>query len=228
MSNTRTCVQIVVLAKPKSGKSYLLSRTIIPSILNRKGRVLVVDPDGGEALWYHKDFKRYNDITEVPDNFKGVAVVLYQPKDVEATKDMPARTATFPYIQKQLMGKRFGQRGPWAKTTIILDDSNRYADGKVEDALEFLVQRKRQFGCDLIVTAHNWQQLAPIFYGFIDIQIIGPTATGPETRSAFIKGQAMKNLVAVRAKVNAIKARDKNQFPWAVVTADGEPFTGEI
>jgi hypothetical protein len=222
MSDLRTCIQMVILAKPKSGKSYLLSKVIIPSIVKRKGRVLVVDPDGGEMLWYNSDFKRYNDITQVPNNFKGVAVVMYSGKEAHGTP-------TFPYIQNKLEGRKFGERGPWAKTTIILDDSNRYADGKVEDALEFLVQRKRQFGCDLIVTAHNWQQLAPIFYGFIDLYLIGPTATGPETRSAIIKGQAMKNLQAVRAKVNAEKAKDpEKSFPWATVTADGLPFTGQI
>lgn len=221
-TDKRTCVQIVVLAKPKSGKSHLLSKVVIPAILKRKGRVLVVDPDGGEALWYSPQFKRYNDITQVPDNFTGVAVVLYSGKEAHGTP-------TFPYIQSKLEGREFGQRGPWASTTIVLDDSNRYADGKVEDALEFLVQRKRQFGCDLIVTAHNWQQLAPIFYGFIDIYIIGPTATGPETRSAFIKGQQMKNLQEVRAKVNAEKAKDPlTKFPWATVTADGQPFNGQI
>lgn len=210
---------MALIARPKAGKSTLLVK-LIDSVVKNGRRVLVVDPDGGEMIWYDKRFKRYDDITKVPANFKGVAVVLHSDKPEMGT-------ATFPYIQSKLDTRQNGGvRGPWAGVTMVLDDANRYAKGAVEPALEFLLQRKRQYGVDLLVTAHSWHQAPPIFFQFIDIYIIGPTHSGPETRSDIIKGEAMVKMRAVREKVNALKAADADSYPWSIITADGRPFNG--
>jgi hypothetical protein len=223
MSNERAPLMTAFIAKPKAGKSTLLVK-MIENILRAKRRILVIDPDGGETLWYDKRFKRYDDIKAVPNNFNGVAVVMYS-KDAQRYG-----TPTFDYLQAKLDTRNYaGRRGPWAKTTVIMDDANRYCKGQVEPGIEFLLQRKRQYGVDIIVTAHNWHQLPPIFYGYVDLYIIGPTLSGPEMRSDIIKGDAQKNLQAVRAAINAKKAENPaKNYPWAVVTADGTPFQGEI
>ena len=212
-----------LIAKPKAGKSTLLVK-IINAITAKGRRVLVVDPDGGEMLWHDKRFKRYPDITKVPDHFTGVAVVTHSDKPTMGTP-------TFPYIQSKLDVRQNGdRRGPWAGVTIVLDDANFYAQGKIEDALEFLLKRKRQYGCDLIVTAHSWHQAPPIFFQFVDIYVIGPTqgGGGPENRSDIIKGEALKNMAKARENVNAQKAKDPNSYPWAIINSDGSPFTGQL
>src|SRR5690606_3425152 len=102
--------------------------------LKKQGeRILVVDPDGAEDAWDDKSFKRYDDISDVPDDFTGVAVVMYaEPKSQD-------ETPTFPYIVSKLdKRKNKGVRGPWAGSFIILDDANVYAEGSIEPALRYL------------------------------------------------------------------------------------------
>jgi len=212
-----------LIAKPKAGKSTLLSK-LVHTIVGTGRRVLVVDPDGGEILWHDQAFTRYDDITKVPRNFKGVAVVVHS--------DKPSMgTPTFPHIQSMLDTRQNGgKRGPWSGVTIVLDDANFYAQGKVEDSLEFLLKRKRQYGCDLIVTAHSWHQAPPIFFQFVDVYVIGPTqgGGGPENRSDIIKGDALKNMARAREDVNRKKEQDSNCYPWAIINSDGTPFKGNL
>ena len=205
-----------LIGKPRSGKTTLLHK-MIAAIVKAGGRVLVVDPDGAEQSW--NKYKRYQDIKDVPDNFKGVAVVYYSAKEVHGTP-------TFPYIQSNLdQRENDGKSGAWVNSTVVLDDSNVYARGQLEDSLEWLLMRKRQYGVDIIATGHSWAEMPPMFMRFIDVYGIGATSGTPEER---IKGEALKLTEVVRNKVNTIKRNDPDKYPFMFITKDGHPFLGDI
>lgn len=221
MSTKRGCGMFGLIGKPRSGKTTVLI-DIIKGIKAKGGRVLVVDPDGAEMAWNDKQFKRYNDITMVPDNFKGVAVVMYSSKEAHGTP-------TFPHIQGKMdMRSNGGKRGPWSGITIVLDDANVYARGVLEDSLEWLCMRKRQYGADLICTAHSWGEMSPMFLRFIDVYGIGITSGSPTERSETLKGEALKLTLKVREDVNEYKRLHPDKYPWVFITKDGHPFTGQL
>lgn len=210
-----------LLGKPRSGKTTLLLKLIL-EILKKKGRILVIDPDGAEATWDNPKFTRYEDIKDVPDNFKGCAVVYYSGKEAHGTP-------TFPYIMGQMDRRANGnKRGPWTGVTYILDDANVYARGQLEDALEWLLMRKRQYGCDIVTTAHSWGEVSPMFLRFIDVYGIGITSGHPSERSDVIKGDALKRTVDIRNEVNEIRRNDPNAYPFKFITKDGYGFSGSI
>ena len=210
-----------LVGKPRSGKTTLLLKLIF-EILRKGGRVLVVDPDGAEEHWDNPKFTRYDDISLVPDNFKGCAVVYYSAKEVHGTP-------TFQYIQDN-MDRRANndKRGPWTGVTYVLDDTNVYARGQLEDPLEWLLMRKRQYGCDILITAHSWGEVSPMFLRFIDVYGIGITSGHPNERAETIKGDALKRTVVVRNKVNEIKRNDPDAYPFIFINKDGFEFTGAL
>lgn len=217
----RGCFMIGLIGKPRSGKTTLLI-ALIKKIVAKGGRVLVVDPDGAEDAWDDPEFTRFEDITQVPDSFTGVAVVYFSGKEAHGTP-------TFPHIQSKL-DKRANNnvRGAWTATTFVLDDANVYARGALEDSLEWLLLRKRQYGCDIYATGHSWGEMSPMFLRFIDVYGIGTTSGSPSERSEVIKGEALKRTLVVRDSVNDYKRANPDKYPWRFITKDGLPFKGEL
>lgn len=217
----RQCLMFGLIGKPKSGKSYLLQQTVL-ELLIQKQRVFIIDPDGAETSWDEHGFKRYDDISDVPDNFKGAVIVPY-------SDDETFGTPTFPYIQSKLDPRlNGGSIGPWSNSTFVLDDSSIYAQGSLKPELKWLLGRKRQVGCDIIATAHSWGLMCPDFMRFIDVYAIGVTNGSPQERSDVIKGDALKRTVAVRNQVNEARRTGQSKFPWKFIDRDGFPFKGEI
>lgn len=217
----RQCFMMGLIGKPKSGKSFLLQQLVL-RLLKQKQRVFIVDPDGAERSWDQYNFKRYDDITEVPDDFTGAVIVPY-------SEDETFGTPTFPHIQSKLDPRLNGGKiGPWANTVFVLDDSSVYAQGSLEISLKWLLGRKRQFGGDIIATAHSWGLMCPDFLRFIDVYGIGVTNGSPTERGDVIKGDALKRTVAVRNEVNELRRSGQEKFPWKFIDRDGFPFKGEI
>lgn len=210
-----------LLGKPRAGKSFMLQQIVL-GFLAKGQRVFIVDPDGAEQSWNNYGFKRYNDIKDVPNNFQGAVIVAY-------SKSETFGTPTFPYLQSKLDPRLNGMKpGPWANTVFVLDDANVYARGTLEDSLEWLISRKRQFGGDIITTAHSWGRVSPAALQFIDVYGIGVTNGTPAERSDVIKGEALTRTMNVRNRVNALKRSGKEQYPWKFIDRDGFPFEGEL
>lgn len=192
-----------VFAKPGAGKSTKLIQ-MINARLSNGDRTLVVDPDGCEPSW--DKFTRYDSMDEVPNDFTGVAVVMYEEKK------------TFAEIKRRCVAKEL------VDFMLVLDDANSYAHPTPEPELKYLITRKRQFGMDILITAHGWGQCPNVFLQFIDIYVLGPTDSSPHERiSVLTKAVAERHWKWKRA-VNTAKAKNPNSYPFAVFTREGYKF----
>lgn len=221
-SAPRGVMMTAVLAARSMGKSTLIAKIVDQAVAAGR-RVLVIDPEFSEPTWHrNKSYKKYSDIKDVPDTWKGVCVVPYSPKEILGTP-------TFKHLWDKMDPRMHnGKAGPWQNMLLVLDDTNFYARGVIDETLmDFLIVERRWY-VDTIVTAHSWGQLPPIFFTYIDMYVIGPTLLGPEQRSSLIKGDALKRMQAIRAEVNAHKRAHPQDFEgcWRVITADGAPFGG--
>lgn len=203
-----------IFAKPGAGKT-----TKLIEIIKRKvaagDRAIVVDPDGAEEAW--DQFKRYESITQVPDNFKGVVVVEWQEK------------VTFANIRNRCMARdaqgNDTKRPKWGNFMLVLDDPNTYAHPNVEDELQNLLRRKRQYGIDIWTTAHGWSECPQGFLRFIDVYILGPTSATPQERAGLLGG---REVVARHQQAKNVIDGHKRQFPdtypWTVFDRQGNPL----
>lgn len=193
-------------AKPGAGKTTALIN-VIKQKVGKGDRAIVVDPDGCEAAW--DKFKRVESVKDIPTDFKGVYVVPHE--DGETFKDLQNRLK-----KRELFN-----------FMLVLDDPNVYATPKPEPELSYLLKRKRQFGMDILTTAHGWGECPQAFMRFIDIYIIGPTDSSPTERQSLLTKAVSDRHMQWKQAVNKAKSSNPGSYPWAVITRDGRKFSGQ-
>jgi len=203
-----------IFAKPGAGKTTKLI-DIIKRRVAKGDRALVIDPDGCEEAW--DQFKRYESVTQVPENFRGVAVVEWE------------EGITFENIRKRCMGRDAKgndlKGAKWGNFMLVLDDPNTYAHPNVEDALQNILRRKRQYGLDIWTTAHGWGECPQGFLRFIDVYILGPTSATPKERASLLGDRDVVNRhLAAKRKVDDFKKQHPDRYPWTVINRQGEPL----
>lgn len=217
----RKSIVIAAIGRSGSGKTTKLIEIVMAALAAGR-RVLIIDPDGGEPAW--DVFKRYQDISQVPANFKGAVVVPF-------SGDVYLGTPTFRHIE-EMTATTFhgGNNGPWEKMLVVIDDANAVMpDGRVEKPLMWLFARRRQYGFDIIITGHSWMRIPPFMFGYVNAFLIGPTLETPHPRSKFFSKQGLKNTEEARQYVN----RYKEEFPdkydgFLLLTIEATPFKGVI
>lgn len=192
-----------LFAKPGAGKTTKLI-AMVKGRVAKGDRAIVVDPDGCEPAW--DKFKRVESINDIPKDFKGVYVVPHE--EAQTFKDLVARCK-----KRQLVN-----------FMLVLDDPNTYATPKPEDELAYLLKRKRQFGMDIVTTAHGWGECPQAFMRFIDIYVIGPTDSAPTERQSLLTKPVADRHFQWKNLVNQKKRTEPNSYPWAAITRDGRRF----
>lgn len=191
-------------AKPGAGKTTALIQRI-NARLKKGDRAIVVDPDGCEPAW--DKYKRVDSVLQIPADFKGVYVVPHEEGE------------TFRDIMQQCKKRKL------VNFMLVLDDPNVYATPKPEEELGYLLKRKRQFGMDILTTAHGWGECPQAFMRFIDIYIIGPTDSTPAERQSLLTKAVAERHMQWKQKVDNAKAKNESTYPWAVITRDGRKFS---
>lgn len=217
----RKSITIAAIGRSGSGKTTKLVE-IVAAALKAGRRVIVIDPDGGEPAW--DIYKRYQDIANVPVNFKGAVVVPF-------SDDPYLGTPTFRHIE-EMTATTFhgGNNGPWEKSIIIIDDCNAVVpEGRVDKPLKWLFARRRQYGFDLVITGHSWMRIPPFFFGYINAFLIGPTLEPPHPRSKFFSKQGLARTEEVRQYLNAYKEEFPDNYDgFLLLTIEATPFKGVI
>lgn len=217
----RKSIVLAFIGRSGSGKTTK-EIDLVKMLLAAGRRVLIIDPDGGEAAW--DKFKRYQDIAKVPKDFKGAVVVPFS--------DEPyLGTPTFAHIEKMSSTTHNGGNlGPWANTVIIIDDCNAVVpEGRVEKPLKWLFARRRQYGFDIIVTGHSWMRIPPFMFGYINAFLIGPTLEPPSPRKSFFSPEGFKRTEEARQYVNRYKEQYPDRYDgFLLLTIEGTPFKGVI
>lgn len=218
----RKSICYAIIARSGSGKTTQQIKMVRKAIAKGR-RCLIIDPDGGEAAW--DVFKRYQDIKQVPRNFKGAVVVPF-------CDDEYLGTPTFEHIENMSRSDRNGGNlGPWADLIIFIDDCNEVVkDGKVSKSMQWLFKRRRQHGFDIVLTSHTWRQIAPFMFGYVNCFLIGPTLETPHCRSSFFTKEGLERTEKVRQYLNDYKDVDpKNRYDgWLLLTIEGRKFKGDI
>jgi len=176
-------------AMPGAGKTDILI-DLVNRKLKASTRALIVDPDGAEQKWDR--FKRIEGgITQLDPKFTGAVVIDYdeKAKGVEGT---------FEFLWNKLI-----KPGKLKNFTLVLDDPNVYAKDKLIPELTNLLRRKRQHNYEILTTAHSWGETPKSFLRFIDIFLLGPTATGPEDRKDILGPAKTAKHLQWKAKADA-------------------------
>tara|TARA_R110001599_G_scaffold129074_1_gene303135 strand:- start:53 stop:736 length:684 start_codon:yes stop_codon:yes gene_type:complete len=225
----RQAKMVALFGKPGSGKTTELLRLMKLGV--KKGeRFLCIDPDGQEALYDDSIFTHYNTIEDLPDLWKGCAVVIY--KSSKEKSKLIAGEPTFPYMLKKCVTNNGEptsrkQHGDWYNFTLILDDANTYMRGQIESELATILGRKRQFGMDIITTSHGWGNCPAEFMRYIDVYRLGPTDDSPASRAQVLTGPITKKHLAWQTGVNEWKKQNPGKYIWASFTRNGDKFSGQ-
>lgn len=206
MKDKRQPKMFAIVAEPGAGKT---SRMIehIENQVAKGGRVIVIDPEGGEDAWNR--FIRIDDVELLKKHpkFTGVVVLKWQ------------EGVTFKALRNLTETKKLTN---W---TLILDDPNVYATPVPEEDLAYFLRRKRQGGVDFLTTAHTWKELPPKFIRFIDYFELGPTGLGnPDERSKELGVAACRFhwIWKRKADQNSRDAKKAGEFhKWFAFTKDG-------
>jgi hypothetical protein len=213
-----------IIARSGAGKTEQQLRMVDKAVAKGR-RCLVIDPDGSEGAWDR--YKRYNDIKDVPVKWSGVVVVPHCESEYDGTP-------TFAYLEKMSRSDLNGGRlGPWANAIIFMDDFNEIVqDGRMEPSLMWLFRRRRQHGFDIVITSHDWRQIPPKVFGYMNAMLIGPTLDGPHCRANYYSKPALERTEKVRQYLNDYKnnttgPNDKYDG-WLLLDREGFNFKGVI
>ena len=158
------------MAHKKRGKTFLIKKFLEAKVA-QTGRGIVIDPHGAEPAWNGPKYERLESIDELTPDFKGIKVLFYEEKK------------TFPQLWAMI------QEHKLSKFPIVFDDLNAYAQTGMEDKQRVFFVLSRNKGIDILSTAHNWYETPRKIFGTIDVFVLGPTNSGPESRRDLFPSQ---------------------------------------
>lgn len=182
-TETRQTLRVAVLGRVGCGKSTI-SRKFARLALEQKRRVLVVTSHEEEWL-----------------NFP-----LVHPR-------FPQRIATYVGGRRIVVHSRkaaYEAIGMFRHGLLILDDCRRYLPTSQDDDVEELVISTRQKDVDLLVVCHNFEQLPPVFFTFIDYFFLFPTQGNLRRRKDYFADY--DRMEAAVRQINEMGKQDPHTF----------------
>lgn len=182
-AETRQTLRVAVLGKVGCGKSTI-SRKFARLALEQKRRVLVVTSHEEEWLNFPMVHPRF-----------------------------PQRIATYVGGRRIVVHSRkaaYEAIGMFRHGLLILDDCRRYLPTSQDDDVEELVISTRQKDVDLLVVCHNFEQLPPVFFTFIDYFFLFPTQGNLRRRKDYFADY--DRMEAAVRQINEMGKRDPHTF----------------
>lgn len=152
-------LQLVVVGRSKSGKSYLLRNRIIPNIIGSYDAVIVYSPSALTDSGWQSLAKKYKKVTLVPEiNDKDIASFIHE------------------IGVKKAEGKK-------TKFLFIFDDITTYLSASNSSFFATLATRARHFNISYIITTHKYKALNPLLRNNAQHQIFFKVTTSLELNS---------------------------------------------
>ena len=137
-------LQLAIVGRSRSGKSYLLRNGIIPSIIGQYDSVIVYSPTihGVDKGWVNFKKKYGKKVTLIDE---------IVPKDIAYFIDE--------------IGRRIKLKGVKTKFLFIFDDITTYLTPSNSSFFATLATRGRHFNISYIITAHKYKAMNPLIRG---------------------------------------------------------------